>query len=377
MIQKFDGCTGCRACEHVCPTKCIQFELDRDGFIYPKVNMNKCIGCLLCENVCHVSVKKEKLNYENKNTTAYYGWHSNEEIRKISSSGGAFTAIVEKFLDEGDIVFGSSYNDDFYFVSHIECNKESYAKLRKSKYVFSDLLNCYTKAKKYLEMGKKVLFTGTPCQIGGLKKYLNYDYENLLTVDFICHGTPSTQLYQQHLNYITSGIKVKKVDFRSKAYGWMTYCLKIDLEEGNYLKKLDEDYYMYHFLNNYTLRKCCYSCNYSDKKHVSDITIADFWGISKYKPELIDEKGISLIIFNNNKGRELLNLIKEVMKIWPIEEKYYKYVYKTHDNYNQANRDKFLNRINKVGYNKAANSFKYIMVLKNIKKQLRCLLFNK
>ncbi len=371
MINDFFACTGCRACEQICPKSCINMVFDKEGFIYPDIDMTSCINCGSCERVCHALIKdKLQLINGSKDQTGYFGWHKDPEIRAKSSSGGAFTAIVEAFLDDNGVVFGASYNDDFTYVHHIMADKKTYHTLRKSKYVFSDPEDSYLKVRQTLLGGQKVIFTGTPCQIAGLKAFLKKDYENLLLIDLICHGTPSVKTYESHIKHISRDSKIENVDFRSKYFGWFCYCFKVDLEDGTYVKQLEEDFYLNKFLNNYSLRKCCYKCQYSNRNHVSDITIADFWGINDYKPELNDEKGISLVIFNNKKFSHLFQNLSVIMNLWQLDYPYFKYVYKTHEKYSLDSRNEFMREQEQFGYEKIAKRFEMYIPLKKLRRKI-------
>ena len=218
-------CTGCHACEQSCPAQCIRFEEDAEGFPYPTVDEARCTHCGLCERVCHTADKPSPAPLPKK-ISAYYGWSKDPATQAQSSSGGAFSAIADAWLGEEGVVFGAAFSEDFQSVRHEMAQAGRYERLRKSKYVFSDLGDSYQQAEQALRQGKRVVFTGTPCQVAGLRAFLEKEYENLLTVDFICHGTPSAKLYRAHLNYVSRGKAVKKVDFRSKAMGWRTHCLK-------------------------------------------------------------------------------------------------------------------------------------------------------
>lgn len=359
MIEDMDLCTGCRACEQICPVGCISFSYDLEGFIYPKVNLNKCIHCNKCESVCHAAESNKKYFLPQKRRTALYGWAADSDLRAKSSSGGAFSTIVEGFLDDTGYVCGAAFQDNYTYVSHSFYQKDSYAPLRKSKYVFSDISDSYIVVENILKCGKRILFSGTPCQVAGLRAFLGKESENenLLTVDFICHGTPSIKAYQEHLQAVTKGENATCVDFRSKSFGWFQHCLLIETEDGEkYLKKSDEDWYMYHFLHNYSLRKCCYDCPYSNGNHVSDITLADFWGIKNYRPEINDEKGISLIIFNSNQGRSMQAFIESKMECWPLQEKDYAYVFKDHSYYSKSAREMFFKVYKEKGYSYMADN---------------------
>lgn len=352
LKNNLDKCTGCHACEQSCPTGAITFGRDEYGFIFPEFNEEKCINCGLCEKRCHMLLEdKNQLLYSEKQRTACYGWHKNPEIRAASSSGGAFTAILDIFLPDDGVVFGATYNEDFTYVYHEKATKAEFKKFRKSKYVFCDPMQTFSEALAELEKGKKVLFTGTPCQIAGLKRYLSKDYDNLLTMDFICHGTPSIDFYNDHIASISRSEEVKNVDFRSKALGWVLHCLKVDYGSKTYVRSMWKDFYFHNFLQSKVLRECCYGCQYSNGNHVSDITVADFWGITKYKPEMNDEKGISLIVFNNEKTKDVFYPeMKESMELYDLDFEHYKYVYKSHSIYPLEERNQILKDYREKGY---------------------------
>lgn len=337
-------CTGCHACELVCPKKCISFEKDEYGFIYPYIDREKCSYCGACEKICHAEIQdKNEFLKKEKKQFGYYGWSKDESLIYNSSSGGAFSSIVESWLDDEGVVFGATYTEDLSYVCHQSFKKSNYAPLRKSKYVFSDPEHSYAEVKECLNKGEKVLFTGTPCQIAGLKAFLCKDYENLLTMDFICHGTPSIDMLNEHVKYVSKGKKVIAIDFRSKKYGWRKYCLKINNSDGEYIKSIEEDFYLYAFMKYRILRECCYFCQYSDGHHVSDITLADFWGIKSYKPDYTANKGVSLIIFNNEEALSATYTgLKTRMELCSLEKKEYAYIYKSHDKYDYQARKETL-----------------------------------
>ena len=290
-----------------------------------------------------------------------------------SSSGGAFTELASLWAEQNGVVIGAAFTEDHHYVHHIACSGEDFSALRKSKYVFSDPEKTYTECRKYLENGKKVVFCGTPCQIGGLVRFLGRHYDNLLTIDFICHGTPSIDILNAHLDWISSGKSVTNVDFRSKAFGWRLHCLKVETESKDYLKNIYDDFYMYSFMRYSMLRECCYKCQYSDGNHVSDITIADFWGIKKMDPKYKEDKGVSLIIFNNSAHMDLVKKLHDTMILSDVQEKDYKYVYKTHLHYDIEERKKFFEEYHRSGwaymakkYYKGRTKRKIIRILKKI-----------
>ena len=297
-------CTGCSACVNICPKEAISMIEKYDGFCIPEINENKCINCKLCEKVCPVlNVKKEADGLPE----SYACINNNEEIRMESSSGGIFTLIAEEILKENGIVFGVSFNENLE-LNHVEVqNKEDLKFLRGSKYLQSNIGNTFKIAENYLKQNRRVLFTGTPCQIEGLKCFLRKDYDNLYTQDVICHGVPSKKVFEKYVNEN----KVQKVYFRNKENkGWNNYQILIKAKNSQKYINHEKDLFMRIFLNDLDLRDSCYDCKFKKKHRVSDITLADFWGIDKVLPEMNDEKGISLVILHSSKGKEIFEKIK-------------------------------------------------------------------
>ena len=309
-IQDKSKCSGCHACFLACPQKCIRLVADEEGFLYPQVDQKECSSCNLCEKVCPIlnphSISKETkpLAYAVKNTDEY--------IRERSSSGGVFTAMAEYIIEQGGLVFGAAFDDDFNVV-HIRVDKkEDLEKLRGSKYVQSKIGYTYQEAKEALISGNPVFFTGTPCQIGGLKAFLKKDYEKLYTQDLICHGVPSPFAWKKYLEYLADkyGSEVKHVAFRNKAKSWKKYSISIWFENGQELTEpFTENVYMQAFLKNLCLRPSCYNCAFKGINRVADITLADFWGIETVLPQMDDDKGTSLIMIHSDKGKELFETI--------------------------------------------------------------------
>jgi len=314
MINIIDkkNCSGCKACYNICPKSCIEMLMDSEGFWYPKVNEASCVNCGLCETVCpEINIYSVKKAYERP--ICYAAWNKDEDKRKNSSSGGVFTSIAGWIISNGGVVFGAGYDEKLQ-VRHKEVHtKETLGALRGSKYVQSDINNTYTSAKKYLEAGKKVLFTGTPCQIAGLYNFISKDYANLYTCDIVCHGVPSPLVFKKYKeNMETSyGSKIKRIDFRNKKSGWKSYCVSIKFDNNKlYSKTFVNDAYMKGFLRNYYLRPSCYSCSYASINRISDITLGDYWGIASKYPELDDDKGTSLLLINTDRGKTMLEACK-------------------------------------------------------------------
>lgn len=314
QIKVTSKCCGCYACSNVCPKNAIIMKEDEEGFKYPNVDEKKCLRCNLCETVCPIANKKKITKNEPK---AYACINNNETIRKQSSSGGIFTLIAEEILNQGGVVFGAKFNDNFDVVHSFVEKKNDLKLFRGSKYVQSQIGDCYIKTKEFLENDRYVLFTGTPCQIDGLYSYLQKDYNKLYTQDIICHGVPSPMVWKKYKDYrkkIDKDIP-KNIDFRNKDNGWKNSNLKIQYNETNsYKKDNTKDMYMKAFLSNLSLRPSCYNCKCKNYNRKSDITLADFWGINYVLPKMNDNKGTSLVIVNSEKGKWLFEKIKGKMK---------------------------------------------------------------
>lgn len=307
MISILDNsqCCGCEACRNICPRQCILMKEDNEGFLYPEVHLSDCIDCGLCEKVCPIlHPSKERMPI-----AVYAAKHRDDNIRLASSSGGVFTFIAEKVIDEGGVVFGARFNDQWEVIHDYVEIKEKLSCFRGSKYVQSRIGDTYKQVLLFLQSGRKVLFTGTSCQIAGLKLFLRKEYDNLLTVDIICHGVPSPKVWKKYLNEITSidGLQVTDISFRNKSKGWHNYFLSIKSNE----KELSDipvysGIYSHLFLADLMLRPSCYSCPAKSGKSCSDITLGDFWGIENVCPEFDDDKGCSVVLLYNPKVKCLI-----------------------------------------------------------------------
>ena len=315
-------CCGCAACVQICPKKCISLTEDKEGFLYPIVDKATCIDCGLCEKVCpHLT---EGIEREPK--VVYAAKHSNEDIRLQSSSGGVFTLLAEKIINDGGVVFGARFDDKWEVEFAYSETIDGLSAFRGSKYVQARVGNAFIDAERFLKDGRKVLFSGTPCQIKGLLRYLRKDYENLMTVDFVCHGVPSPKVWRLYLKeevkrfahqgddgkkIVLSSLvmpTIKGINFRDKSSGWKKYSFTLQLtkalaegEQNSVLRsnKFYENPFMQAFLSDLILRPSCYMCPAKSGKSGSDITIGDFWGIEHIKPEIDDDKGLSLVMVHN------------------------------------------------------------------------------
>ena len=299
-------CCGCSACLHICPKHSITFKEDQEGFLYPNVDKSTCIECGLCEKVCPVLNQDQ----ERKPLQVYAAKHTDDEIRMKSSSGGIFTLLAEHIIDKGGVVFGARFNENWEVVHDYTETKEGLAPFRGSKYVQSNIGNSYKQVEKFLKAGREVMFTGTPCQVAGLKKYLRKDYENLLTVDFVCHGVPSPMVWRKYLEeeiYSYNNVVITGINFREKSISWKNFSFIVEFtktEDAGEQKKVFssvfyDNSYMNAFLSNLGLRPSCYACLAKSGKSGADITIGDFWGIDLIDSYLSDDIGVSLVVVNN------------------------------------------------------------------------------
>ena len=313
-------CNGCHTCYSVCPKQSIRMVSNSEGFLYPQIDNGLCIKCGLCEKKCPV-INPQKI--EDEETLAYAVINNNEKIRLESSSGGVFTALAENVIREDGIVFGAKFDSDFNVIHGYTDTIESLADFRGSKYVQSTIGDSYIDCKRFLEEGRNVLFSGTPCQIAGLKSFLNKEYENLLLIDIICHGVPSPLLWNEYKKYHEkkSASQIVKIAFRRKNDGWKQFSLAVTFDNASeYCQTLRQDAYLKLFLKDVCLRESCYDCKYKTEKRVSDITIADFWGVQNEYPELDDDKGTSFVITHSDKGKQSVEALMDcTIKKIPLE----------------------------------------------------------
>lgn len=317
ITDKHD-CCGCSACVQRCPKQCISLKEDEEGFLYPKVNIDECIDCHLCEKVCPWLNRSDKL----QPLEVLAVKNRNEEERMASSSGGVFIAIAKKVIERGGVVFGAVFDDNWEVVHTYSETIDGVKPMMGSKYVQSRMGDCYREAENFLKSGREVMFTGTPCQITGLHKFLRKEYSNLLSVDFLCHGVPSPGVWRRYLCesvYKTDNNKDKitGIEFRNKNVGgWKNYSFlvkgKTGLNDENkilYSESHDKNAYMRGFLSDIYLRPSCYSCKCKNGISHSDITIADFWGINIQAPDFDDNKGVGLVLVNTQRGKELFDCL--------------------------------------------------------------------
>lgn len=317
IICEPNNCTGCLACFNICKNNAISVETDKKGFYISVIDEAKCVKCGECQKVCP---QKNCKSDDIKNADVFACWSNDEKLRFSSTSGGVFSGLAELTFESGGVVCGAKFDENFKLIHDFAHNKNELSSFIGSKYVQSYIGNKYNQVKKYLDNNVSVLFCGTPCQVSALKKYLSKPYDNLLTVDLICHGVPSPRIFSDYLNLMRQENKcdIKEVSFRYKKPSWRVFSMKLETEKDTIQNDAQHDRYLVSFLNNYTLRECCYSCNYAGKERSGDITLGDFWSyVSSEKATRNDEKGISLVITNTPKGKSVLKKLENGYTIIP------------------------------------------------------------
>ncbi len=345
-------CSGCGACASLCPKDCITMVPDNEGFLYPKVNKELCINCGLCTKRCPVINKTES---QNKEIQSYAARAKDEEILLKSSSGGMFSLFAKSVLSKGGVVFGAAFCQDFSVKHTFIQSEKELPLLQGSKYVQSQIGESYIQAKAFLEEGRHVLFTGTPCQIGGLYAFLGKDYDTLITQDIICHGIPSPMVWKSYVSTLEqeADSKLSSVRFRDKKTGWKNYSLNFSFENGTqYSWSHRDDSYFKSFLMNLCLRPSCHQCAFKDKHRQSDITLADFWGIENVCQELDHRNGTSFVSINSQKGKEFFTTLsqKTVSKQVDFEKAISFNSSMINSSPQNKNREKFMKTVERYGF---------------------------
>ena len=294
-------CCGCSACVQSCPKHCIEMREDEEGFLYPQVQVDKCYDCGLCEKICPVLNQHESI----EPLEIYSAHNTNEDELMQSSSGGIFILLAKQVLQEEGVVFGVKFDENWNAIHAFAETEEDVKQFMGSKYVQSRIGNTYNEAREFLLSGRQVLYSGTPCQIAGLKFFLKKDYDNLTTIDIVCHGVPSPKVWRSYLKSITpKNEQIQCIRMREKRNGWKKYGISISFKnKSQYYSPFSEDAYMQAFLKNITLRPSCYKCPFKQIKSGSDITLGDFWGIEYIDSSQYDNRGTSLVLINTEKGK--------------------------------------------------------------------------
>ena len=374
IVEKKD-CTGCTACVGICPKNAIKMVENDEGFKYPEIDKSKCVNCGLCKKTCPI------LNLKNNNSfnKCYVGYIKDTIEKMRTSSGGLFSAIANYFLEADGIVIGAAYDEKFT-LNHIAISKkEDLIKLNGSKYVQSNLNDIFTFIKNNIR-AKKILFVGTPCQVAGLRVFLKSDYENLTCIDLVCHGVPSIKLLKKYIQELEIKQKSKMLtcDFRDKKTGWSNYSCTYTFENSKVSNFHCDDDYVNIYLSNVALRESCYNCKFKIGNKYSDITLGDFWGVKNYYPEFFNDKGVSAIILNTEKGIEVFDKIKDkiIFKECDLTEIINGNSSLKDSPRRPSHRDKFYEKLNHKSIRRLSSIYNiktpiYLKVIKKIKKYLR------
>lgn len=302
IIDK-NKCSGCGACYSVCPVGAIEMQEDTEGFLYPIVQSN-CVKCGKCLKVCQSN--NPYMPLEPSHSWAVKA--IDDKVRSKSSSGGVFSLLAEYVTNNSGHVCGAAFNNDCLSVHHVF---DDIDKIRGSKYIQSNLGDSFIRAKEILDSGKLLLFSGVPCQISGLRHFLEKDYANLLCIQVICHGVPSERVWRNYIAYESKGKEISHVDFRDKRNGWTDYGVSLLVGGKERFSGKDKNPYMLFFLRNYSLRPSCFECYAKNNCAHADITIGDFWGIEQVLPGWADNKGVSLVACHSPKGENIMNAITQ------------------------------------------------------------------
>jgi coenzyme F420-reducing hydrogenase beta subunit len=304
-MVKRNLCTGCSACSDICPVKCIEMVEENGGFLFPKINESLCIKCKKCDKCCPINKSNFLLPKKQ-----FLAWNKDQEIRKSSTSGGVFLALAKNTLSQNGMVCGAVYDEEMTVKHVISNNFDEVRKMSGSKYVQSNTNGIYKKVQEHLLKDILILFTGTPCQIGGLYSFLGMSYQNLITCEVFCHGAPSSGIFRSYISYLNkkNASTVRNFHFRDKNSGWNSSKIKIEYRNGKQVKSESfNNIYFRWFAKHLSLRESCFNCYYRNKNRCSDLSIGDFWGIEKINPKIDTFYGVSAILVNTNKGLELLS----------------------------------------------------------------------
>ena len=359
-----NSCYGCCACEQICPAKCIEMVEDEEGFVFPSWSKNECSECGLCVKVCPAFKNNHPKIFHKPASHAFAAWNNNLKERMNSSSGGIFSVFAKAILDEGGAVYGCAWKEGKFEAIHIRISSIiDIPKLQGSKYVQSFTGNTFNDVKADLKKGKKVLYTGTPCQIAGLKLFLGKDFPNLFSIDLICHGTPSPLVLSKYIEMLEENYgKIKDLKFRDKKKsGYRSYISFITQDNSRISLIVGLSPFMIGFFKAYFNRESCYNCDFTSNSRVGDVTIADYWGLDQAHPELKkhEKYGISCILCNSQKGIDLISSVKNKLKLHnsSFEKCAQKQPSLHHPDLRPSYRNSIFSDLNKLGFSYLSKNF--------------------
>lgn len=367
-------CCACTACKNICPKQAIEMISDERGFLYPKIDEDRCIRCGLCEKVCFYNTGYKVLDDHLNKIGTYAVKHKDFNIRMNSRSGGIFTALSDYILDNKGVIYGVGYKENFIVCYKRAETKEERNKFRGSKYVQSELNDIFKQVKNDLEADKWVLFSGTPCHVAGLVKYLGKKkFEKLLLVDIVCHGVPSPKIFKDYILYIEKKYnnKVNNFDFRDKTFGWEEHIESFNIKNKKYSSKI----YTNLFYSHLGLRESCYNCLFTNLNRPSDITIADCWGIKQNRPDIDDNKGVSLVIVNTEKGKFIQENVVSNLECYSIDINDYMQPQLKEPNKRSEKVDVFWNDYLNNGFDYIVKKYGTVSLKNRIKRKIRRIVF--
>lgn len=316
VYSQKNNCCGCSLCEYVCPKNAIKMVTD-NGFVYPEIDNELCVDCKKCQKLCPI-IKNCGQNAQQK---CYAARHKDKSVINASSSGGVFTALSDYILNENGIIFGAAFTDEMKLVHTTAETSEERDKMRGSKYIQSNCTGIYAKIDSELAKNRPVLFCGTPCQVGAVRNAFP-DRKNLYLADIICHGVPTPLVWEKFVDFIESkyGQKLSDYKFRNKENGWRTYSALAQFKNGKTMRENNfTGSYIELFRYDVCIRSSCTVCPYASTSRPGDITIGDFWGIENIFPDIDDNKGVSAVICNNEKGAKLLDSVKDSLELYQCD----------------------------------------------------------
>lgn len=385
-IKRKEDCVGCNACVQRCPEQCISMHEDEHGFLYPQVDKDKCINCTLCEKVCPVINRNEA----RVPIQCLAAKGDDNELVNNSSSAGIFTLLAQRTIKNNGVVFGAAFNSVWGVEHTYTETMEGLSKFQGSKYVQSIIGNSFIEAERFLKSGREVLFSGTPCHIAGLKRFLNKVYENLICVELICHGIPSPLIWRSYLQSVVGkydqtdslsiqdASKIKHIKFRDKKISWRKFCFSIIGNDNKTILSQKHYYNLYlkAYLRNFNLRYSCYNCPARKGRSGADIMLGDFWSVARLYPDFYSPAGVSLILAYSGKGEAIMHDINAETIVIKYEEALNNINIEL-DVKKPAERDTFFNDFNQFGisalkqYCKRMDSNPIVVILENIYHRIR------